>query len=228
VRRIAAWGVHLFTASGAVMGFGALVATARGDWKTVLLLMLAALFVDAVDGMLARALDVKHRAPEIDGRRLDDITDFLNYVIVPAVFLVVTGLLPHWGWAAVPVLASAFGFSRVHAKTEDDFFLGFPSYWNVVAIYAFLFGLAPGIVATLVLGFSALVFVPWKYVYPSRLRKWRGTSAALAIFCFVSVGWVVLDPEGGHALHLLELSLVFPAWYLWLSLHLGGLHRPAG
>ena len=69
------------------------------------------------DGALARKVGVSRVLPGFDGRRLDDLVDFLNYVIVPAVFLVATGLLPHWAWAAAPVLASAYGFSHVQAKT---------------------------------------------------------------------------------------------------------------
>jgi len=225
VRRILAWGVHLFTACGAVVGAGALVAIANGAWTTALLLMLAGLFIDAVDGMLARSLDVDHQAPRIDGRRLDDIVDYLNYVIVPVVFMVATGLLPHWAWAVAPVLASAYGFSQVAAKTEDDFFLGFPSYWNVLAIYLFLMQASPTTSTVFVAVLSVGVFVPWKYVYPSKLRSHRAPTFALAILCFAAVSWTVLDPELGRSLHLVELSLVFPAWYLWLSWRLGGLAR---
>ncbi len=225
MRRILAWGVHLFTACGAVIGAGALVAIANGAWTPALLLMLAGLFIDAVDGMLARYLDVDRQAPRIDGRRLDDIVDYLNYVIVPVVFMVATGLLPHWAWAAAPVLASAYGFSQVAAKTEDDFFLGFPSYWNVLAIYLFLLDVSPATCTVLVAVLSVGVFVPWKYIYPSKLRSHRAVTFALAIFCFVAVFWTVLDPDRGRSLHLVELSLVFPAWYLWLSWRLGGLAR---
>ncbi|MBT40320.1 MAG: CDP-diacylglycerol O-phosphatidyltransferase [Deltaproteobacteria bacterium] len=217
--------MHLFTACGAVVGAGALVAIANGAWTPALLLMLAGLFIDAVDGMLARSADVDRQAPRIDGRRLDDIVDYVNYVIVPVVFMVATGLLPHWAWAAAPVLASAYGFSQVAAKTDDDFFLGFPSYWNVLAIYLFLLQASPSTSALLVAVLSVGVFVPWKYIYPSKLRSHRAFTFTLAIFCFAAVSWSVLDPQRSRSLHLVELSLVFPAWYLWLSWHLGGLMR---
>ncbi|MCH7709935.1 MAG: hypothetical protein IH884_15715, partial [Myxococcales bacterium] len=106
----------------------ALLATSEGHWSRAVLFMLAALSVDAMDGFLARAVDVKRWAPRLDGRRLDDLVDYLNYVIVPVVFLLACGLLPHWGWALPPILASAYGFSHEAAKTDDHFFLGFPSY----------------------------------------------------------------------------------------------------
>jgi len=227
LRLILAWGVHLFTAAGALLGAGALLAIGREQWSACLLLMLAALFIDAVDGMLARAADVSERIPGIDGRRLDDMVDYLNYVIVPVVFLVATGALAHWSWGALPILASAYGFSQAEAKTADGFFLGFPSYWNVLAIYVHLLGISPAACGALVVLFSALVFVPLKYVYPSQLRVWRGTTFSLASFCFAAVGWAVIDPEVGRRLHLVELSLIFPAWYLGLSWRIGGVRRSA-
>jgi phosphatidylcholine synthase len=222
---ILAWGVHLYTALGAVVGVWALLAIAQGAWRRAVLLMLVGLFIDSTDGMMARALDVPRLIPLFDGRRLDDMVDFLNYVIVPAVFLVATGLLPHPAWAAVPILASAYGFGQVEAKTDDDFFLGFPSYWNVLAIYAWLLGVSPAACTVWVLGLSALVFVPLKYIYPSKLRVLRRTTFFLAAACMACVASFVLAPETAHRLRLLELSLVFPVWYVGLSFALGGLHR---
>ena len=222
IRRILAWGVHLFTASGAVAGAGALIAVLHEQWALAMLLMLAGLFIDSVDGMLARRVGVAEWAARIDGRRLDDIVDYLNYVIVPAVFLVATGLLPHWAWSIMPVLASAYGFSQVEAKTEDDFFQGWPSYWNVLAIYCFLLDVDPRICTGLVAVLSIFVFVPWRYVYPSRLTTQRGTTAFGALISFSMVTVAIVEPELAKRLRLLEISLLFPVWYIWLSWRLGG------
>ena len=221
-----AWGVHLFTASGAVVGALALLAIGRGALHQAALLMLLAIAVDALDGMMARAAGVARLIPSLDGRRLDDIVDYLNYVIVPAVFLVAAGLLPHWLWAVLPILASAYGFSQVDAKTRDGFFLGFPSYWNVIAIYAWLLETPPGVTAAIVTGFALLVPAPLKWVYPSQLRVLRRTTYALNLVAGILVITSVIDPDRGRALHLVELSLLFPAWYVALSFWLGGLHRP--
>jgi len=226
VRVVLAWGVHLFTACGAVAGAAGLLAIADRDWDEAILWMLVGLFVDAVDGMMARKVGVARLVPGFDGRRLDDIVDFLNYVIVPAVFLVATGLLPHAAWAALPILASAYGFGQVEAKTKDDFFLGFPSYWNVLAIYAWLLGVSPAACTAWVVVLAVLVFVPFKYLYPSKLRVLRGPTFFLAAFCMAAVAWSLLLPESAGRLHILELSLIFPVWYVGLSLVLGGLHHP--
>lgn len=228
LRRILAWGVHLFTASGAVVGAGALIAIDRAEWATALLLMLAGLFIDAVDGMMARRVGVKEFASRVDGRRLDDIVDYLNYVIVPVVFLVATGLLPYWAWAIPPVLASAYGFSQTDAKTEDNFFLGWPSYWNVLAIYCFLLGVDPSTCLALVLVLSVFVFVPWRYVYPSRLRTHRKPTFLGALGAFLLVGVAVIAPKLGARLYLVEISLLFSVWYVWLSWKLGGFRIERG
>ena len=98
--------------------------------------MFVAMFVDSVDGPLARKVDVKRHAPHIDGARLDDVIDYINYTFVPIVLLIHAGWLPDPAplWAAFPLVASALAFSNTESKdTEEGFFLGFPSYWNVFA-----------------------------------------------------------------------------------------------
>jgi phosphatidylcholine synthase len=225
VRLWLAWGVHLFTASGALVGALALLAVGRGDLQTAAILMLAAMAIDSLDGSLARAVGVARLIPNFDGRRLDDMVDYLNYVVVPCVFLVAGGLVPHWAAAAPPILASAYGFSQVDAKTEDDFFLGFPSYWNVIAIYAWLLEVPPALTAAVLAAFSLLVFVPVKYVYPSKLRVLKRTTYALTAAAAAAVAWAIFEPARARSLRVPEITLLYPAWYFGLSLWLGGLRR---
>ena len=222
VRLWLAWGVHLLTASGALVGVLALLAIDRGELQAAAILMLVAMAIDSLDGGFARAVGVSRLTPGFDGRRLDDMVDYLNYVVVPCVFLAAGGLVPHWVAVAPPILASAYGFSQVDAKTEDDFFLGFPSYWNVIAIYAWLLEVRPELTAAIVAGFAALVFVPQKYVYPSKLRVLRRTTYALTAAAAAAVAWSILEPERARALRVPEVTLLYPAWYLGLSLWLGG------
>ncbi len=222
--RAAAWGVHALTASGAAMGLFALLEAARGDLRASALWMLAAFAVDSVDGTLARAAHVHERVPSIDGRRLDDVVDYLNYVIVPCFFLAANDLVG-WGWAAVPALASAYQFAQADAKTDDHFFLGFPSYWNFVAIYAWLLGAAPATTAAWLAALAALVFVPIKYLYPTRMTRFAKTmivgaaafTALLALACFTE--------DAALRAHAARASLLYPAAYGALSLWLGGFHR---
>jgi len=227
LRVILSWSVHLFTASGAVLGTFALIAISTNRLGLAALLMLAALFIDGLDGTLARAARVAEYTPEIDGRRLDDMVDYLNFVIVPAVFLWGAEVLVHPAWIIAPVLASAYGFSRRDAKTEDNFFLGFPSYWNILGIYLWLLGVEPVVGTIWVAILSVAVFVPMKYLYPSqvqpmRLRFWLGVGA---IAWTIALGICAQWPNAAAPYFLIEISLLYPAWYMWLSISRGGFHR---
>src|SRR5207247_1934583 len=132
----------------------------------------------------ARAVEVKRVLPMVDGTRLDDIVDYFTYVVVPALFLLHLDLLPApvaVPVALCPVVASAVGFSRVDAKTPDHFFTGFPSYWNIVAFYLWALGWPRVANAAVVVAFAIAVFVPIRYVYPSRTRALRPLTIALGL-----------------------------------------------
>jgi len=220
-RQALAWSVHLFTASGAVLALFALWEIQRGGFARAAIYMLAALAIDSVDGTLARRVGVAEQLPGIDGRRLDDVVDYLNYAIVPVVFLLAHGAFIHVGLAALPVLASAYGFAQVDAKTEDDFFLGWPSYWNVVALYVWLLDLSPAAASSWVALFSVLIFVPLKYVYPSKLRRLRTTTAVGGTLWVIAMALIAAEPAGDARDRAAAISLVFPAWYVALSAWLG-------
>jgi phosphatidylcholine synthase len=222
--RLAAWSVHALTASGAALGLFALLEAARGDSRASALFMLAAFAVDSVDGTLARAADVHANTPSIDGRRLDDVIDYLNYAIVPCFFLAASGRVG-WGWAVLPALASAYQFAQAEAKTDDNFFLGFPSYWNFVAIYAWLLDTSPATTSAWLGGLSILVFVPIKYLYPTRMTRFAKTmiGGAAAFAALLTLACLVGD--AALRLRLVQVSLLYPAAYGALSLWLGGIAR---
>jgi phosphatidylcholine synthase len=215
---VAAWLVHLYTGLSAIFGLWAIVAAIQLEFRLAIYLMLLTLVIDSTDGALARLVDVRRRIPWFDGRRLDDICDYFTYVLVPAIFLIQADLLPHPAWVAAPVLASAYGFSRDDAKTDDHFFLGFPSYWNVVAIYLYLFEIDAGLALWIMLGFSAAVFVPLKYVYPSRTRALRPLSLSVVLVWILSFSWIAVraDPDP----FWVRVTLFGPAYYLGVSLFL--------
>ena len=216
MRTLAAWLVHLYTASSAVFGLWAVYAISNHQYRLAIFLMLVTLFIDSTDGVLARAVDVRGRIPWFDGRRLDDICDYFTYVLVPAWFLIEADLLPHPAWAAVPVLASAYGFSREDAKTEDHFFLGFPSYWNVVAIYMYLLQLSPLAALAITLVLSAGVFVPIRYLYPSRTPVLRPLTLVVLCLWGLAFLWLAVHPDPDPL--WLRLSLLGPLYYVGLSL----------
>lgn len=218
-----AWGVHLLTASGAVVGALALIAILEGSFTLAGILMMLGLGIDSIDGTLARRARVEQLIPRVDGRRLDDIVDFLNFVIVPVVFMVASGHLSSSAWAVAPILASAYGFSQHDSKTEDHFFLGWPSYWNVVALYLWLLDLTPGAGTLWVIGFSIAIFIPITYVYPSQLRVLRRTTNLAGLAWGLLLTATILFPIWANETGATRISLIYPAYYLALSFWLGNL-----
>jgi phosphatidylcholine synthase len=219
-RRLAGMAVHLYTASGSVLALLIVLAAFDGDAVTALWIGLAALVGDGTDGMLARTARVKETIPWFDGARLDDIVDYLTYVFAPVVLLWTTGHLPSgpvgWAVAALPLLASSYQFCRVDAKTSDHFFLGFPSYWNVVAFYAIVLDLAPATLAAIVVVCAVLVFVPVRYLYPSRMTSLRGLTLALTTVWAVTYVVLLLQLPDPHPL-VVAVSLGYLVYYVGLS-----------
>jgi phosphatidylcholine synthase len=142
-------------------------------------------------------------------------------VIVPVVFLLAMGSLVHWSLAALPALASAYGFAQVDAKTEDDFFLGWPSYWNVVALYAWLLELSPVTTTIWVVVLSALIFVPLKYIYPSKLRVLRTLTAVTGTLWVAGMAVIASLPAGPARTNAAIVSLAYLVYYVALSAWLG-------
>jgi phosphatidylcholine synthase len=214
---VAAWLVHLYTASSAALGVFGVVACFRGQFRLAMYLMMLTMVIDSTDGALARAVDVRGRIPWFDGRRLDDICDYFTYVLLPVCFLIAAGMLPHAGWAALPVLASAYGFSHDKAKTDDYFFLGWPSYWNVAVMYLYLMEASQTVVLGWVIGLSAAIFVPLKYIYPSRTRVLRPVSLAVLAVWVLIFSWLAVRPDPSPAWIWITL-LLGPGYYVGLSL----------
>lgn len=218
-RLVLAWLVHLYTALGAAIAFGALLCIEQKLYREAFALMFLAVVVDATDGTLARVLRVKEIIPWFDGDRLEDIVDYANYVVVPCFFLVYADLLPRQDvlWlAALPLLASAFGFSHREAKTADHFFRGFPSYWNVLVFYLYVLGTPRWLNAFSLIILSVLVFVPIKYIYPSRSPIYRRSTNALAILWAALLLLIIYRLPQPPRLIVL-ISLAFPLYYALLS-----------
>jgi len=221
--RLIAWSVHFYTAIGAVVGLLALDAVSRDQFGTAFDWMVLAFILDATDGTMARRARVKEVVPEFDGARLDDIVDYLNYVFVPVFLAVQANLLPA-GWfgiviASMPLLASGYGFCQAGAKTPDHFFTGFPSYWNIVVFYLYVLAAPLWFNVAVLVILSVLVFVPIRYLYPSRGTKFRKRTYLLALLWGVAVIWLLFQfPSPSRFLAM--ISLAFPAYYMGASLKL--------
>jgi len=230
--RARAYAVHLLTASGIVAAFLAVAELFDDapDERVVFVWLVVAVMIDAADGPLARAWDVKRLAPEIDGRTIDDILDYLTFAFIPLLLVWRMGWVPFApgllgaAWIVPALLASLLGFAHVGAKDEAaGFFRGFPSYWNIAAFYA---GLAfHGLGETgqwlngaVLVALAALTVSPVRFLYPNLTpRRWRlpvmlGAAAWLALLLGMLLvyrrvpGWVV------------AVSLIYPAFYATLSI----------
>jgi phosphatidylcholine synthase len=217
-----AWAVHAYTATGAVLAFLALQSVVDGNWRRAFLWLFVAVLVDSTDGMVARLVRVRERLPQFSGATLDDIVDYLTYVFVPALIVWRANLVPT-GWslaiASAMLLSSAFGFASADAKTHDLFFTGFPSYWNIVVLYLFVFALGPIYNAAILLVLAGLVFVRIRYIYPTRTIAWRTTTLALCVLWGVVMLVLILRLPSRSVL-LASLSLLFPLYYVLLSVAL--------
>ncbi len=222
---MSAWLVHLYTATGALFAFLSLNLIIQDRYREAFFWLALSLVVDATDGVLARRLEVASRLPWFNGDSLDNIVDYLAYVFVPA-FIVWHAPLVPGGWGiGVPfamLLSSLYGFSQQDAKTADHFFTGFPSYWNIVVFYLYLAGWPPALNAALLTVLALLVFVPIRYVYPSRTPALRTLTIGLGI-AWGLLMIVMLWRMPAVSPVILWASLIFPAYYVALSLVLN--HR---
>jgi phosphatidylcholine synthase len=230
--RARAYAVHLLSAGGVVAVFLAVAELLRSapDERIVFAWLVAAVVIDAVDGPLARAWEVKRLVPDIDGRTIDDIVDYLTFTFVPLLLVWRMGWVPSAPdlggavWILPAMMASLLGFANVAAKDEAaGYFRGFPSYWNVAAFYAGLafHGLGETglwLNAVVLVTLTALTVAPVRFLYPNLApRPWRlpvllGAAVWVAILLAMLPiyrrvpGWVV------------GVSLVYPAFYAGLSI----------
>jgi phosphatidylcholine synthase len=196
------------------------------DFRLAFILMLIATLIDATDGVLARWLRVKEVLPGFDGRRLDDLIDFLTYTCLPLLLLwrAREWVLPPGPevWLLAPLLASAYGFCQVSAKTDDGYFLGFPSYWNLVAFYIYVLPVPPWLALSLLIGLALLTFVPTRYLYPSQRGGLNRLTNLLAVAWVGLLLAVLLNlPDKGRPTGTVQglalASLFFPVYYLIAS-----------
>jgi phosphatidylcholine synthase len=215
-----AWGVHLYTALGAAAGLLAIFFAAEGDFRGSFAAMAAATFIDSSDGPLARLVNVKQRVPSFDGTLLDNIVDYLTYTVAPVFLMLEAGIIAtSWtglGLACFVMLASAYGFCQTNAKTADNYFRGFPNYWNLVAFYLYCLR-APAVfnLAVLLL-FAVMVFIPIKYIYPNRTVALRRVTITYGIaWAAVTIAMLPMLPYVNPV--MLWASLSFIAYYLIAS-----------
>ena len=200
LQKIYAWLVHLFTSLGAVFGILAIIfaieaakADVLGDVGTYyyniklsMYSIIVAVFIDAIDGSLARLVDIKKLAP-LDGALLDNVIDFTTYSIVPCIWIYVSSVVST-GWlipsTIMITISSSYQFCQMNAKTDDHFFVGFPSYWNVIVIFMLCFQSSQEINQIVIVILTIFSFIPIKYIYLSR-TEYISKSKVVKVFTFL-------------------------------------------
>ncbi len=238
----AAWLAHAYTGLGLLLAAVMAVCIVQGgseSFRWAFACMLAACLVDATDGSLARRLHAKEVLPNFDGSKLDDIIDFLTFTSLPLLLVWRAELLPPALDAVllVALVASAYGFCQVQAKTPDGYFVGFPSYWNIVAFYLYVLQFPGWLAAALVLVLAALTFVPSYYLYPSRgavLSRFSNFLGGVWVMLLVAILWTLHAHDAGEppsisaqaistqtistqSRNLALISLFYPAYYMGVS-----------
>jgi phosphatidylcholine synthase len=195
--RAAAFCVHIFTALGAGVALIAMLEAVREHWVAMFAWLGVALVIDAVDGPIARRLDVARVQPNWSGDVLDLVVDFVTYVFVPAYAITASDLLLP---LAAPLLGAgiavsgALYFADRRMKSEDNHFRGFPGLWNVAAFYLFLLHLPPALSSLGVAVLIALTFAPFRVVHPIRVVRLRGLTLSLvAIWALLVIFTLVND-----------------------------------
>lgn len=206
IQKTLAWSVHLFTASGLVAGFMAILAINEKDWKLAMLWLCAALVIDGIDGTFARMVRVKEVLPQINGQTIDYVIDFATYAIIPAYFFYEAGLVPE-SWrlpcTAIILLVSSLYYGKTGMVSDDMYFIGFPVLWNMVVFYMlFVFQFSPKVNGFFVIVFAVLHFVPIKFAYPSQASKFKILTIAVTVL-FIAT--------------LVTILYVYPERNFWLT-----------
>lgn len=219
--RTAPWVPHLVTASGLLFGLLSITAIFESQYRTALIWMAAAVVSDAVDGTLARKLNSANKLPDFDGKMLDQIVDYITYAMVPVLFIYQANLIPstsnNWMLPAI-LIASAYQFAQANAKTPDNFFTGFPSYWNVAVFYILLLKSSPTANLILLMILTTLIFVPIKYYYPSRNTKHKFTIMSLTLIWGISGISLIITYPTIYSIPL-WLSILCSTYYVALSIY---------
>ena len=213
--KIAAWAVHGFTASGAVLGFLAIISIFNNDLVGAFLWLGLALLIDGLDGSLARKIGVTDKTPNIDGSALDLVIDYLNYVIIPALMIYWFQFVPP-GWEIyIPagiVAVSLYTFANINMKTSDYYFSGWHAIWNILVLYFYILGTNLWINLIVIIILYILTFVPIKFVHPLRVKNLRNyTIFATVLWGASTLKLVTANPNINL---FLEEKIVMAIWIL--------------
>lgn len=215
--KVLAYGVHIFTAAGAVLALWALILIFDGFYKEALWVLGATVIIDSLDGTFARYFNTHQNAPKFDGALMDNIIDYMTWTAIPLLWGYATLQLPIW-ILLLCALASIFGFTNREAKTSDNFFKGFPSYWNIVIFYIYMLELPEGWSVAILGIFAITTFLPIKFIYPTKTPFLKELTLSLGfIFALQLIAIIILFDQAPA--YLLYSSFIFPVYYFTLSFY---------
>lgn len=210
-----AWSVHAYTALGGVLGVFALMLVGMNRVREAYVLLILQMMIDATDGLIARRLRVREVLPHFDGAMLDNVIDILTYAWVPFFIILHENLLPHPLWIVPAVLGALYAYGQTNMKTDDGYFTGFPTYWNVIALYLYWLRPVDWVAVLLIVVPAVLSFVPTRYLHPSKGEVLWRTSWALGLLWIALVLYLLSQPQ--PPLELIVISGFFPLWYMVAS-----------
>ena len=220
-RKLPAYLVHLFTSSGILAGFMALLSIQDKEWQTATAWLFLCQVIDGIDGTFARHFKVEAVLPEMDGKTIDQVIDFVTYAFLPAYFFYHSGLVPEtWQLpcAFAMLLSAAMYYGKKGMVSESMHFIGFPVMWNVVVFYLFfVFDFPAEINAAFIFLFAILHFIPWAYPYPTRALEYRFLTLFVSITALAAAGILVWKyPQKDRALSVALIAvLVYYAFLMW-------------
>ena len=206
--------IHLLTGLGIVAGFFALIAVMSNNQKEAFLWLGLAFLIDSVDGTLARKFNVKKNLPNIDGKMLDSIIDFFNYVIIPSIMIYWFRYVPDQFVLLIPailIFISIYSYVNLNILTDDNYYNGFPAIWNVIVLYFYIFGTSQNVNLIFLILLILLKFSPLKCIHPLRVKKFKNLSIFFTIIWFItSILLIVIKDLSINSLY--EVVLMF----LWV------------
>ncbi|WP_421089622.1 phosphatidylcholine synthase [Pseudochrobactrum sp. MP213Fo] len=189
-----AFSVHLLTASGSFLAFLSLVAASESNWTAMFLWLGLALFVDGIDGPIARKLEVKYVLPNWSGELLDNIIDYVTYVLIPAFALYQSGFMGHglsFLSGAIIVISSAIYYADTSMKTTENFFKGFPVVWNMVVFTLFIINPGEWTAFAVVVVSAIVSFLPLNFLHPVRVVRLRPLNLTIfMLWCAFGVAGI--------------------------------------
>ncbi|AAX17586.1 phosphatidylcholine synthase [Borrelia turicatae] len=216
---ILAWSVHILTASGLIVSLYSIISIINTDYNLLLKLTILGLLIDGIDGTLARKLKIKEIIPTINGELLDNIVDYINYTFIPTIFFYYGNFISNEYKIITCIgilLASAYQFSRLDAKTSDDYFRGFPSLWNFLIIFNIIFKLDQITNLSIILLCIIFSFVPIKVIYPSKTKEFKYITLPVTVIAALSVILITFAKLPDTYLKIGKTLIIFYCLYLIL------------